>query len=197
MIPLNTIERTWTIKNIERIIIEEPIAPNYGGSMFYGYNGLLSIENIENLHTENMTSMAAMFFRCSKLKELDLTNFDTSKVTNLGQIVRDCYALDTIDVSSFDTSKVTDMRYAFSDNNMTKLDLSTFETSSVTYMNNMFQLTGKLVYLDISNFNMDKVTNYNEMFIDNRKKIKAKQNIADKLMEKFSFLTEDNFIIVK
>ena len=59
--------------------------------------------------------MGAMFFGCSSLTSLDVTNFNTSKVTDMITMFSGCSSLTSLDLSSFDTSKVTNMLWTFDD----------------------------------------------------------------------------------
>ena len=112
-----------------------------------------------------VTSMNNLFYYCSKLTTLNLSNFDTSNVENMGSMFSDCSSLTSLDVSNFDTSKVTDMNYMFGYcGNLTTLDVSNFDTSKVTNMNGMFYFCQKLTTLDLSNFNTINVTDMNYMF---------------------------------
>ena len=44
-----------------------------------------------------------MFYKCSLLTDLDLSDFDTSKVTNMNSMFADCVNLQTLNVADFDT----------------------------------------------------------------------------------------------
>ena len=48
--------------------------------------------------------MSSMFYSCSNLTSLDVSNFDTSKVTDMGGMFYSCSNLTSLDVSNFDTS---------------------------------------------------------------------------------------------
>ena len=112
-----------------------------------------------------VTDMVQMFYNCSNLITLDVSNFDTSQVTNMGNMFYSCYSLKTLDVSNFDTSKVTDMSYMFSNcQNLTTLDLSNFNTINVTNMKFMLSGCYSLTTLNLSNFNTSNVTNMVQMF---------------------------------
>ena len=52
---------------------------------------LNSIEGLENLNTENVTSMANMFANCYALTSLDLSSFDTHKVTDMSDMFHMSY----------------------------------------------------------------------------------------------------------
>ena len=73
----------------------------------YCYN-LTTIEGIEYLNTEKVTNMKDMFYRCSALTSLDLSNFNTAEVTDMTEMFCSCSALTTIFVSDkFVTGQVT------------------------------------------------------------------------------------------
>ncbi len=153
--------------SVLKVVIEEPIAPTTCDSMFNGLNKLIQIDNIDNLHTENSTSMNAMFAGCLSLESLDLSNFNTSKVRTMNQMFWVCSKLQYLDLSNFDTSKVTDMARMFGYNSLiTELDLSSFNTENVTSMYGMFFSYYKLTNLDISGFNTLKVKDMSYMFED-------------------------------
>ena len=88
----------------------------------------------------NVTSMDEMFYYCTSLTSIDLSNFDTSKITDMYGLFTGCSSLTSLDLSSFNTSKVTDMAsLAFDCHKLTSIDLSNFDTSKVINMNSMFQ----------------------------------------------------------
>ena len=67
-------------------------------TMFFLMDKLTTINNIEYLHTENVTDMGGMFWGCSSLETLDLSHFDTGKVTGNGMVgmFNGCSSLETI-----------------------------------------------------------------------------------------------------
>ena len=69
------------IRNIKKVIIEDPIRPYTGNYMFGQFESLEKIEGMENLDTSKMISMNYMFTGLKKIKELDLTHFDFSGIT--------------------------------------------------------------------------------------------------------------------
>ena len=106
---------------------------------FYGCKNLTTIEGIEYLNTENVTSMSLMFSGCSALTTLNLSNFDTQSVTNMTGMFYNCHALTTLNVSNFDTQNMTNMSNMFTDcSALTTLDVSNFDTKNVTNMRGMF-----------------------------------------------------------
>lgn len=74
---------------------------------FYQFTQLNEITNIENLNTENVTSMSYTFSNCSVITSLDLRNFNTAKVTNMDCMFNGCTYLTTILVGdNWSTAKV-------------------------------------------------------------------------------------------
>ena len=101
---------------------------------------LKTIEGIENLNTEQVTSMSYMFFGCESLTSLDVSHFNTANVTMMSFMFNGCQSL-------------------------TSLDVSNFNTANVDMMTNMFGYCSALTSLDLSNFNTAKVTDTRYMFI--------------------------------
>ena len=54
--------------------------------------------------------MERIFFKCKKLKSIDLSDFDTSKVTNMLGMFTDCLDLETINLRNINTSSAVTMR---------------------------------------------------------------------------------------
>ena len=57
--------------------------------------------------------MSFMFFECTLLKELNLSNFNTNNVWNMSSMFFDCSSLKELNLSNFNTNKVTFMGYMF------------------------------------------------------------------------------------
>ena len=142
------------------------VTANYSSSyLFSEFSKLTEIENLNLLDTSNVTDMSLMFYNCSRLTSLDVSNFDTSNVTNMSAMFSSCSKLTNLDVRNFDTSNVTSMDRMFeSCSRLTSLDLSNFNTSNVTNMSGMFQYCSKLTSLDLRNFNTSNVTDMRFMF---------------------------------
>lgn len=132
--------------------------------MFWGCSSLKSLD-LSNFDTSNVWSMAYMFSSCSSLTSLDLGSFDTGNVTSMNDMFSGCTALKSLNLSSFDTSNVTQMNVMFNNcSSLTSLDVSSFDTSNVTNMSSMFIRCASLKSLDVSNFDTSSVTNMNHMF---------------------------------
>ena len=150
-----------TIEGIEHLNTSEVTKMSY---MFYGCSSLTSLD-LSNFDTSNVANMEGMFYGCSSLTSLDLSSFDTSNVTNMQQMFCDCSGLTTLDLSNFVTSNVANMEGMFYGcSGLTTLDLSNFVTSNVTDMFFMFYGCSSLTSLDLSNFNTSNVTNMQQMF---------------------------------
>ena len=115
-----------------------------------------------------------MFFNCSSLTSLNLSNFNTNNVTNMVAMFCDCSSLTSLNLSNFNTNNVTNMEYMFYYcSSLISLNLSNFNTNNVTNMEYMFYKCFSLISLNLSNFNTNNVTNMGDMFYGvNRKKCK-------------------------
>ena len=57
--------------------------------------------------------MSQMFYGCSSLKELNLSNFNTNNVTLMSDMFNGCSSLKELNLSNFNTIKVNEMSYMF------------------------------------------------------------------------------------
>ena len=65
------------------------------------------------LDTSNVTTMNYMFYGCSSLTSLDLSNFNTSNVTDMNNMFYGCTSLTSLNLSNCDMSKVTSVSGTF------------------------------------------------------------------------------------
>ncbi len=156
--------------------LPDPLNTCDGDDGFYdvvSYNGLFySCTKVKKLDlseydTTNVVYMDNMFNLCHSLTDVNLAgeNFDTSKVTSMRFMFANCKSITDLDVTPLDTRNVTDMFYMFySCLNLKDLDVSSFDTSNVTDMSAMFAFCNELEGLDITNFATSKVTSMYEMF---------------------------------
>ena len=157
-----------THKNkITRVVFEASFAnarPTTCYAWFKNFSELMKIEGIENLNTENVTSMAYMFSSCNKLAELDVTHFNTANVKNMEYMFECCKGLSSLDVTNFNTANVTNMLAMFGRTSLTSLDVTHFNTANVKDMTSMFYACRGLTSLDVTNFNTANVTSMRDMF---------------------------------
>ena len=153
--------------DINLVVFEASFAnarPTSCYAWFKNFKNLTQIEGIENLNTENVTSMAKMFSFCQELSELDVTHFNTANVKNMSHMFSDCSGLTSLDVTHFNTANVKNMSHMFYFcSGLTSLDVTHFNTANVTDMNNMFS-NSNLAELDLTHFNTANVTDMRNMF---------------------------------
>lgn len=165
-------ERGWNddAGTITKVVFDESFAQYTGltstAYWFFDCNNLVAIDGLENLKTDNVTSMREMFMYCDKLTSLNLSSFNTTHVHDMSDMFYGCESLTILDLSSFYTLNVTDMSGMFFKNAMTVLDLSSFNTANVTNMMGMFRMCPYLTTIYVSDgWTTDNVTNGNEMFM--------------------------------
>ena len=152
--------------------------------MFYGCSQITEID-LSNFNTSKIKYIDHMFGFCSSLTFLNLSNFNTSNIKIMDSLFEHCSSLTSLDLSNFNTSQVTSMRLMFNGcRSLTSLDLSNFNTSLVTDMAYMFEYCSSLTSLDLSNFNTSQVTSMQKMFYssDNLEYINLKNFNESKLM---------------
>ena len=82
---------------------------------FYRLKYLTTFEGLQYLNTSEVRDMAALFYACNQLTNLDLTTFNTAKVKDMSNMFLFCTGLKTLDLSSFNTSQVKSMFQMFGD----------------------------------------------------------------------------------
>lgn len=130
------------------------------------YNGTWSAENIDTILVNNMNGV---FYYCTSLQSLDVSNWDTSNVTNMDYMFYECNNLQTVgDISNWNVSNVTDMSFMFRGcYNLQSLNLSNWDISNVTNLKDMFYYCDKLETIgDITGWDASNVTDIERFAID-------------------------------
>ena len=123
------------------------------------------INSVKLIWDNSLTDMEYMFYECSSLLTIDLSNFDAANVNNMGNMFYGCSSLISIDLSNFNTSNVNNMESMFYGcSSLISLNLSNFDTSNVNIMESMFKGCFLLISLDLSNFDTSNVSNMGQMF---------------------------------
>ena len=136
-----------------------------GYCLFSNFSNLNTIEGMEYVDTSQMTNMFMMFYGCSSLTNLELSNFDTSQVAQMELAFSGCSNLVSLSLEHFDTSNVSNMISMFSGcSSITSLDLSNFDTAKLELMHGMFQNCTNLINLNLSSFDTSKVTEISSTF---------------------------------
>lgn len=136
------------------------IKSNYSGFNNTEGNKITKIKRWTYPNTD-VVSTSGMFYHCSSLTSLDLSNFNTSNVKDMESMFYGCSSLTSLDLSNFNTAKVTNMSQICSScPNLTTLDISSFDTTSAQFMNNMFISTINKLIIGPGFFNSTKLTSY-------------------------------------
>ena len=113
---------------------------------------MTEIEGLENLNTENVTTMENMFRDCSSLKSVNLSSFNTANVRYMENMFYSCESLTSLDLTNFNTDKVWSMSRMF------------YNCPSLTtiYCNERWYGDGTAMFLDCKALVGSKGTEYNE-----------------------------------
>lgn len=151
-------------KSIERI--------NIGGdwsnvtnlnTMFFTCSSLMEMD-LSELNLGNVTDMGYMFRYCTNIKSIKLSKTITN-VTNMTYMFGDCNSLTHIDLSGYDLRKLTSFTYVFQDcTSAESIDLSNTDFSSSTNLQNLFARCTNVKSINLSNCNFSKVTNMGSIF---------------------------------
>ena len=100
------------------------------------FDGCINLEEINfnnNFITDKVNDMSRMFFECSSLTKLDLSNFNTGNVINMEGMFEGCSSLKELNLTNFNTENVTSMlRMFFKCSSLVKLNLNSFIRKSIS-----------------------------------------------------------------
>ena len=154
--------------SVRKVVFDESfddVRPTSTYNWFATMTYLNSISNIEYLHTDDVTTMRAMFSGCRNLGSIDVSHFITSSVTSMAYMFSNCKLITQLDLSNFNTGCVNDMSYMFNQcTNLDNLNVKNFYTYNVTTMEAMFTNCSSLTSLDLRSFNTNNVTTIQGMF---------------------------------
>lgn len=140
-------------EKVETIVLDESMdmaIPNKIAFWFDDFYDVTSVQNIQYLHTDNVTDMRYLFNECAHLTSIDLSGFNTSGVTKMKGMFKGCKALKELDLNSFDMSKVTDAEEMFSGcKELTTIRCrKDWSSLGITQSTDMFKNCNKLVGCD-------------------------------------------------
>lgn len=139
-------ENKW---NVETLVIDpsmDNVRPTSVAYWFDGFFSATSIQNIQYLHTDEVTDMTWLFNECMRLTEIDLSHFNTSKVTKMKGMFRECKAVEVLNFNWFDMKNVKDTRDMFNGcSGLTQIQcIYDWSILSVTQSTDMFKGCTKL-----------------------------------------------------
>ena len=128
-------ENEIDIKNNCQIMINNNKIPF---SYFFKFNKVGKYI-IQYSFKNKITKTACLFYGCSFLRYIDLSNFNTENVTNMVSMFRECSSLENINLSNFNTENVSDIGAMFYGcNSLMKINVQDFNTQNMTNMANLF-----------------------------------------------------------
>ena len=133
------------------------------------FDKLISLPDISEWDTKNVTNMSNMFNGCESLSSLpDISKWDTKNVTDMSGIFGWCESLLSLpDISKWDTKNVTNMCNMFycCESLLSLPDISKWNTENAINMSYMFYCCESLLSLpDISKWDTKNVTDMCNIF---------------------------------
>ena len=166
-------EPGWTVFNtsIKQVVFDATFAnvrPTSCCNWFYGCTNLTTITNPQTLKTNAVTTMDGMFYNCSALKTLDVSQWDTGNLKTLNCTFYGCSSLTGLNVSNWNTANLTDLQMTFFNcSSLTVLDVSKWNTANVTTLYSTFYGCSGLTSLganNVSGWNTANVASLQQTF---------------------------------
>ena len=106
-----------------------------------------------------------MFYGCTNIIDIDLSNFDLQETTKMKDMFNYCINLQNVRFPQFPLEKITNTSYMFNYcKKLSKIDLSNLNTENIISMAGMFQHCESLEFLDLSNFDIKNNNQLSCMF---------------------------------
>ncbi len=142
---------------IKKVVFHKSFAQYYPVSCAEWFSMCTNLTEIvgmkENLKTDSVTDMSAMFSNCFKLRNLDLSGFNTSNVTSMKEMFYCCESLESIDFQGFNTQNVKTMSFMFYKcKNLKDIHLDGFNTTNAVVMYKMFGGCSSIEQINLSSF---------------------------------------------
>ena len=149
------------ITNIGNMNISKAEALSY---VFYECSALTQLD-LSNWDTRNIQYMISTFSGCNNLTEINCSRWNTSKVTNIQSMFAGCSSIQTIPVRDWNVSSLGYADNAFVNCTvLTTLDVSKWDTSNLRATSSMFSNCRSLNTIDVSKWKMNNVTRIDRMF---------------------------------
>ena len=163
--------------------------------LFYNCSSLINID-LSNFDAKNVTDMSYMFYQCSSLINIDASYLNSENVTNMRYMFCNCSSLINIDLTYFNSQNVKDMCCMFSGcSSLADINLSFLNTQNVAIMNHMFSFCSSLTELDLSNFNIKNVQSMCFMFYScsSLESINLSSFNSEKIGNLYHYCSQKNF----
>ena len=146
-------------KTITSVEVEEGVSGDYRMNyLFFGCTNLVSVD-LSNLDMSGTTYAQYLFEGCSSLESISL------EITGVKYLDYLFYGCTSLERASIEAASVGDVSYMFYGCiSLEAVDLSSFDTSSVTSMSRMFYGCTSLEAVDLSSFDTSSVTSMSRMF---------------------------------
>ncbi|MCX0279640.1 BspA family leucine-rich repeat surface protein [Bombilactobacillus mellis] len=116
---------------------------------------------------QSTISMSAMFYHCTSLKSVDVSDWDVGNVTNFFAMFKECFVLQSIKgLDNWNTTNAIDMSSMFYNcNALTNVDVSKWDVKNVKNFSSMFRECSALQSIKgLDNWNTTKATDMSSMF---------------------------------
>ena len=166
--------------------------------LFYNCSSLINID-LSNFDAKNVTDMSYMFYQCSSLINIDASYLNSNNVKNMCYMFCNCSSLINIDLTYFNTQNVKNMCCMFSGcSSLADVDLSFLNTQNVEIMNHMFSFCSSLTELDLSNFIIKNVKSMCYMLYScsSLESINLSSFNSEKIEKLYHFCSQKNFSCV-
>ena len=160
-------------------------------AIFYECSALERVDISEFDGVRPTEQVFGLFYGCTSLKEADISGLNLEATSNFANMFGNCQSLERVNVGNITTGPNGSLYYMFWNcRSLVHLDLSGFDTHNVASTTSMFQDCAALETLDLSGMNTDGVGDMKNMF-------QGCESLRQvKLGESFSFMGSGDAVLV-
>ena len=141
-------------------------SPITDASSLFFYCTCLSKVDLSNFQGQNLKTMRHMFTDCQLLKSVNFSNLDLQNVIDMSVLLSGSYNLKIVNLN-FKNKKVENIAGLFSNcASLESVNLSKLNTENIIDMSDLFSFCRNLKNVDLSSFNTKNVIYMNNMFYE-------------------------------
>ena len=145
-----------TNENYTNIILKWNDNINSFKNLFYNCTNITEVD-ISNFYSSKIITVEKMFYNCISLLSLNLNNFSLPNLNNTSHMFYSCSALISLDLSAFKNSQIVRMDYMFGGcSSIKSLDLSNIITLKAANISYLFNSCSSLISLDLSYMHLER-----------------------------------------
>ena len=148
------------ISRLERFDYPFPEREDDFNGMFYHCTSLTYV-NLSNFNFSKVKDISKMFYSCSNLEEIIFPEGDTDNIEDISDFISFCTKIEKVDLSRFTFTNAKDFGYMFNGcSNLKEVIFPKKKAEKIEIFSDIFSACKMLTSVDLSYFSFQKVRNF-------------------------------------